>query len=156
MAFTARASVIIRAPRSGVWRALLDPETIPMIMPITKVVAPWRLGEAFVWEFELAGKPTRVDGHVHGLSDERVLEYDYVDPHSREVLGRRDVHGVRVELSEVDDGTLVSVVQNANVTAEANAHAEGGWRLALHNLKRVVEAGAGRGAVTVNDVSPSS
>ena len=103
MAFTARASVIIRAPRSGVWRALLDPETIPMIMPITKVVAPWRLGEAFVWEFELAGKPTRVDGHVHGLSDERVLEYDYVDPHSREVLGRRDVHGVRVELSGIDD-----------------------------------------------------
>lgn len=139
MLLTAQTSIVIRASRSRVWRRLLDPETIPMIMPVTKVVAPWRLGEVFVWEFELAGKPTRVEGHVRRLSDERLLEYDYVDPHSVQVLGRHDVHGVRVELSELDNGTMVSVVQDANVTAEANAHAEGGWRLALHNLKRVVE-----------------
>lgn len=47
MELVACASVIIRASRSSVWRALLAPETITQIMPVNEVIAPWRLGERF-------------------------------------------------------------------------------------------------------------
>jgi uncharacterized protein YndB with AHSA1/START domain len=137
----AHASVVIRAPRSAVWRALLAPETIPKIMPVTEVVAPWRRGEPFVWVLELAGRASRVEGRVHRVADERLLEYEYADPHSRDVLGVDNVHRVTIELSGDADDTRVAVVQDANLSEAARAHAEGGWRLALNHLKGLVERG---------------
>jgi uncharacterized protein YndB with AHSA1/START domain len=139
MPLIARASVRIESPRAVVWAALLRPDTVTTIMPVTEVVAGWRAGEPFVWVFELAGKRAQVEGLVHRVEEGRLLEYEYGDPHSREVLHRENVHRVTIELADEATGTRVSVAQDANLGAAAHAHAEGGWRLALNNLKRLVE-----------------
>lgn len=135
----ARASVLVAAPRRAVWDALLAPETITKIMPVEEVVAAWRVGRPFVWRFAVAGWRTRVEGFVHRVEDERLLEYAFVDPHSRDVLHVDNVHRVTIELGDDAGGTRVAVVQDANVSKAARAHAEGGWRLALNNLKGLVE-----------------
>jgi hypothetical protein len=49
----ARASVVA-ASRRAVWDALLTPATVTKIMPVSKVVAHWRLGEPFEWTFDRA------------------------------------------------------------------------------------------------------
>ncbi|HET9955743.1 MAG TPA: SRPBCC domain-containing protein [Polyangiaceae bacterium] len=139
MDLVAHAGVVIRAPRSAVWRALLAPESIPRILPVTEVVEPWRLGRRFVWTFQLAEVEARVEGRVQRVEVEQLLEYDYVDPHSLHVLRKSNVHGVLIELSDHELGTQVTVTQDANLSAAAHAHAEGGWRLALANLKELVE-----------------
>jgi uncharacterized protein YndB with AHSA1/START domain len=139
MDLIAKATVLIRAPRSAVWCALMAPETIPQIMPVTKVVAPWRPNAPFSWTFTLAGLESTVSGRVQRVEDERLLEYDYADPHSRSVLGVDNVHRVSIELSDEAGATRVTVVQDANICEAARAHAEGGWRLALNNLARVVQ-----------------
>lgn len=135
----AHASVVICASRSTVWRALLAPETIPKIMPVVEVVAAWRLGESFVWSFELAGRESRVEGRVTRVEEERLLEYDYADPHSRDILGKDTLHRVTIKLTGGDGGTRVAVTQDGNLSTTAHAHAEGGWRLALNHLKGLVE-----------------
>jgi len=139
MDLVARASVVIRAPRRAVWSALLAPATIPEILPVSEVVQGWRLGEPFVWVFSLGDIESRVEGRVVAVVEERLLEYEYVDPHARVVQGTHNVHRVTIELSDDDLATRVSVVQDANLSLEAQAHAEGGWRLALNNLRTLVE-----------------
>jgi uncharacterized protein YndB with AHSA1/START domain len=136
----ARASVVVCAPRRLVWEALLRPMTVTKIMPVLEVVSGWRLGEPFEWTLELAGGQSRLQGVVHRIEAEYLLEYEYEDPHSRDFLQLENVHRVRIELSDDVDGTRVTVVQDANVTNAARAHAEGGWRMALNNLKGLVES----------------
>ncbi|HEY0881223.1 MAG TPA: SRPBCC domain-containing protein [Archangium sp.] len=135
----ARVVVDIAAPRETVWNALLTPETLKKIMPVEEVLAPWRLGERFAWRFELAGKPSHVEGLVHRLEAPRLLEYEFVDPHSRDVLKQHHVHRVVIELSEEAGGTRLSLTQDENRTDAAWRHAEGGWRFALGLFKRLVE-----------------
>jgi uncharacterized protein YndB with AHSA1/START domain len=135
----ARASVLIEAPRQVVWTVLLTPETVTKIMPVTEVISGWRLGQPFVWLFELAGTPSRVEGFVLRADEGSLLEYEYADPHSRQVLQRENLHRVTIELVDEAQGTRVAVAQDANVSDAALAHAEGGWRLALNNLKGLVE-----------------
>jgi len=135
----ARASVVVAAPRAAVWATLLAPETVKRIMPVVDVIAGWRAGERFEWTVDMLGKHHRVDGVVHRLEPERLLEYDYVDPHSRDILRVENTHRVTIELADGAAGTRVGVVQDGNLTKAALAHAEGGWRLALHNLKALVE-----------------
>ena len=115
-------------------------------MPVAEVIAGFAPGEPFVWVFKLAGRESRVWGHVHRLEHERLLEYEYGDPHSRDVLGVVDVHRVIIELSRAGADTHVAVSQDANRSPAAAAHAAGGWRLALNNLKWLVERGSDGGA----------
>ena len=79
------------------------------------------------------------EGRLHRVVDERLFESEYGDPHSRDVLGVDNDHRVTIEFTDDAGCTRVSVVQDANISAPARAHAEGGWRLALNNLKGLVE-----------------
>jgi uncharacterized protein YndB with AHSA1/START domain len=130
----ASASVVIAALRSRVWEVLVRPETIFQIMPVREVISEWRPAAAFAWRFEMQGKIRDVTGTVLRYEADRVLEYDFIDP-----LVRDNRHRVTIELSEEGTSTRVSVVQDRNLTSAALAHAEGGWRLALNNLKAIVE-----------------
>lgn len=144
----ARASVSIAASPDVVWRALVNPTTVPRLMPVTEVVVPWGPGAAFVWRFDLKGETREVSGTVLRFEPGRVLEYDYADPFA---VGSS--HRVTVELAVEGPGTRVSIAHDANRGAAAHAHAEGGWRLALNNLKAMVEgrSPADEGHLSVHD-----
>jgi uncharacterized protein YndB with AHSA1/START domain len=134
----AHASVIVSAPRHQVWGTLVHPETVRHIMPVTEVISEWRAGSPFVWRFEMQGASYEVTGMVLRFDVGRLLEYDYLDP--LDVKHRADNrHRVTIELTDEGAATRVSVVQDNNATKAALAHAEGGWRLALNNLKALVE-----------------
>jgi uncharacterized protein YndB with AHSA1/START domain len=135
----ARASVVVCASRRFVWEALLTPVTVTKIMPVVEVVSGWHVGEPFVWTMEMSGRHIRLQGVVHRIEGEALLEYEYEDPYSRDLLQLEHVHRVKIELSDDAHGTRVTVVQDANVTKAEHAHAEGGWRMALNNLKGLVE-----------------
>jgi uncharacterized protein YndB with AHSA1/START domain len=134
------ASVVISVPQELVWDTLVAPETIARILPVDEVTQSFRLSESFVWTFDLNGQRASVEGRVHALERPRLLAYEYVDPHARDLLGITNVHQVRIELDPDASGTRVSVAEDAHLSDAAHAHAEGGWRLALHNLKALVEA----------------
>ena len=90
-------------------------------MLVTEVISGWRLGEPFVWTFELAGRPSRVDGFVRRVEEQRLLEYEYADPHSRTVLHVENIHRVTIELTDEQGGTRVAVVQDGNMSKVVHA-----------------------------------
>jgi uncharacterized protein YndB with AHSA1/START domain len=130
----AHAAVVVAASPAAVWAMLVHPDTPKRIFPVSEVLAPWRPGEPFAWMFDLLGKPSRVDGTVRRFEAPHLLVYDYVDPHHRDV-----VHEVTIALTAEGAGTRVDVTQTGNVSPLAHRHAEGGWRLALAQLKGLVE-----------------
>jgi uncharacterized protein YndB with AHSA1/START domain len=133
----ARATILIEASPSHVWRVLLEPNTILQMVPVTEVLEPWRLGEAFRWKFDMNGHASVVEGTVRRLEEGRLLQYDFIDPHSRDLRGRDNLLQVTLELAPEGQKTRVSVTQTGNESEAARLHAEGGWRLALNNLARV-------------------
>lgn len=136
----ATASVVISAPQDLVWDVLVAPETIKRILPVDEVTQGFRVSETFVWTFDLNGHRASVEGRVHVLDPPRLLAYEYIDPHARDILGITNVHQVRIELRPEAPGTRVSAMEDSHLSDAAHAHAEGGWRLALHNLKALLEA----------------
>ena len=140
--FVARVSVTIGASRAKVWDALVDPETIKQYMPVADVVSEWRAGSPILWTSEFQGKPFVVTGTVLRLESGRLLEYDHSRPIFRPAgAGRAPVtyQRVTIELSDEGTHTRVSVTERDNTTERELAHSEGGWRLALGNLKALLE-----------------
>ena len=138
----ARVAVTINAPRAKVWDALVTAETIKRYMPVTDVVSEWRQGSAILWKSEFQGKPFEVKGTVLRLEPQRLLEYDHSRPifrpsgvgHAPETYQR-----VTIELSDERAQTRLSVTERDDRSEREVAHSQGGWRLALGNLKALLE-----------------
>jgi uncharacterized protein YndB with AHSA1/START domain len=135
----AYASIDIQAEPASVWQVLVAPQTVTKIMPVTEVVDTWREGEPFLWRVHLNDWNFEVKGRVVRMTAAEVLEYDYLDPHDLAFAERETWHHVSISLTPTNDGTHVLVTQDNHTSEAAHRHAEGGWRLALWNLKSLVE-----------------
>ncbi len=135
----AQASVDVQAPPHAVWRCLVAPQTVTNIMPVTEVVHAWQEGAPFLWRVHLLDADFEVRGHVACMRAPEVLEYDYLDPHDLAFAGCETWHHVIIHLRATTAGTHVVVTQDNHTSQAAHQHAEGGWRLALWNLKSLVE-----------------
>jgi uncharacterized protein YndB with AHSA1/START domain len=129
----ARVSLRIESPRSRVWRALVDPTDITRYMPATDVQSDWREGSTITWRSEIGVRPRDVQGVILRLEPERVFEYRYVNPYSRAT------HRVTIELSDDGEGTRIALAEDGQKNERELAHGEGGWRLALNNLRALLE-----------------
>jgi uncharacterized protein YndB with AHSA1/START domain len=136
----AHASVTINASREKIWDALVDPETMKRYMPLTSVVSEWREGGPIVWKAELEGRSLEVRGTVLRIEPERRLEYSHSRPIFRmsSAIPPED-HRVTIELSDEGAQTRITVTEQGNTFERERAHSEGGWRLALANMKALME-----------------
>jgi uncharacterized protein YndB with AHSA1/START domain len=139
--FVARVSLSIDAPPATVWDALVNPAAIKEYLPVTSVSSEWRRGSPIVWRSEFQGKPFEVKGTVLRVEPERLLEYEHSRPIFRpsQAVTPKLYQRVTIELSADGSKTRVSVTEDNNVSPPELAHSEGGWRLALHNLKALLE-----------------
>jgi len=139
MLLVIRTSLFIDAPRTSVWNALVRRDTVLAILPVTEVTLGWREGEAFLWTFDLGSRRSQVEGFVHRMEEDLLLDYEYADPRLQGVRQADSVRRVTIELTDDADGTRATVTERESSTLTAHAHAERDWRFALHNLKHVVE-----------------
>lgn len=135
----ARVSITSHAPRSEVWKALVDADVIRQYMFGTNVVTDWREGSDIVWEGEWQGTAYRDKGTILKNEPERLLQYSHFSP----LTGQPDVpenyHAVTIELSGGGPETTVTLTQDNNETEEARRHSEQNWQSMLEGLKKVLE-----------------
>jgi uncharacterized protein YndB with AHSA1/START domain len=152
--YSTRISQHIRAPRSAVYRALLDPQAI----------AKWRVPNGMsshVHEFDpraggsfrvsltydaptATGKSTAHTDTYHGYFDKlvpneqvvEVIEFETAEP------GLRGEMTMTTTLAEVDGGTDVVIVHQGIPESIPAADNETGMRMALANLAQLVESEA--------------
>jgi uncharacterized protein YndB with AHSA1/START domain len=139
--FVARVSLTINAPRAKVWDALIDPEKIKQYILVSDVVSEWRVGSSIVWKSEFQGKPFEIKGTILRLEPQRLLEFDQSRPifHASRNVRPARYHRVTIELSGAETQTHLSLTEQGSTTERELAHSEGGWRLALGNMKALLE-----------------
>jgi uncharacterized protein YndB with AHSA1/START domain len=150
---TTRVTRLVRAPRSAVYAALLDPEAVPH----------WKVPPGMTCEVhELDGRvggairvsltyldPTRTGKSAartdtyHGrfvalVPDRQVVEVDEFETDDPALRGPMTI---TVSLSDADGGTEVSAVHEGLPDAVAPEDNETGWRESLTRLAALVEAG---------------
>ena len=140
--FVAHASVTIDASRARDWDARVNPETIREYMPVTEVLSEWRADSPIVWKSEFQGRPFEVRGKILRLEPERLLEYDHSLPifkSSRVTDSDERNQRVTIELRDGGGQTHLWVTEQGNRNKRELEHSEGGWRMALHGMKALLE-----------------
>jgi uncharacterized protein YndB with AHSA1/START domain len=132
-------STTIDAPVHDVWSALLDPKAIKAYMFGADVQSRWRVGSPIVWKGEWDGKKYEDRGVILQLEPGRTLQYSHFSPLSKLPDSPENYHIVTIELSPEGNGTLVSLSQDNNPTAEARAHSEKNWNGMLAAMKKYLE-----------------
>ena len=140
----ARASIVIDAPSSAVWQALIDPDLIQEYMFGATVTTDWRTGSPITWSGEADGEPYRDKGFVLKVDPGRVLEYNRYSPLSGLPDAPEHYHVVRIELESEGAATRVNLEESNIASHEVWVHSEANWTQILEGLKDVVERRPGR------------
>ncbi|HEY7626822.1 MAG TPA: SRPBCC domain-containing protein [Ilumatobacteraceae bacterium] len=144
-ATTAKASVVVKAPRHRVWEALTDPTLIPQYFMGAEIDTDWKVGHPIKFKGEWKGKPFEDKGEILTFEPHREMSYSHWSP----LEGKDDVpdnyHVVHIALREVEEGTEVVLDQsnlNGQVTEDDRQHREDyekNWSGMLAGLKKVAE-----------------
>jgi uncharacterized protein YndB with AHSA1/START domain len=135
----ARSSTIIDAPPGTVWKALVSPEAIREYMFGATVVTDWQEGHSIVWKGEWKGKRYEDRGVLLHVTPDRALQYTHFSPLGGLPDLPENYHTVTIELNPEGQGTLVSLSQDNNTTAEACEESAKNWASMLAGLKRYLE-----------------
>jgi uncharacterized protein YndB with AHSA1/START domain len=137
----ARAEVIVKAPRSAVWRALTDPEQVRSWMVGTTLTTDWQVGSPITWQGEMDGRPYEDKGEVLEVEEQSRLRVTHYSP----LLGKEDrpenYHTVTWTLTPTRDGrTTVALEQDGNDSQEQADQFSQNWQQMLEALKQTAEA----------------
>ena len=134
-----KAETKIYVPVGKVWDALINPEIIKQYMFGATVISDWKVGSKIVWKGEWQGKTYEDKGEILQLVPNKKLQYSHFSPLSKQEDIPENYHTVSIILSEEEDGTLVTLLQDNIESEEAKEHSEKNWKMMLSNLKKVLE-----------------
>jgi|APTNR8051073442_1049403.scaffolds.fasta_scaffold00018_144 uncharacterized protein YndB with AHSA1/START domain len=140
-------TIIINAPASVVWNALVNPEQTKKYMFGCEALSDWKVGSPLLWKGEYEGKEVIfVKGHIVDIQPENFLAYTAIDPNSTIDDTPENYLTVTYTLSSEKGQTTLTVTQgDYNTVAEGErryqeAYNNGeGWNPILREIKKLVE-----------------
>ena len=142
---TAEATVQIDAPRSEVWRSLVEPARIKQYYLGAEVETDWQVGSPITFKGEWEGKAYADTGEILAFEPERRLAYSHWSPLGGKPDAPENYHVIEITLDERDGATHVTLRQSnleGDATDEDRAnreHFEKTWRQMLEGLKQTTE-----------------
>ena len=140
-------NIIINAPISKVWDALINPEQTKKYMFGCETVSDWKVGSSLLWRMDYEGKEfIAVKGTVVAFVPDQKLVYTVFDPNSAMEDIPENYLSVTYELSVENSQTLLRVTQgDYSTVAEGErryneAYNDGvGWTPILEKIKIILE-----------------
>ena len=137
--FTSKSTIVINAPASKVWDALIKPELIKQYLFGTEVKTDWQVGSPIAYKGEWEGKAYEDKGKVLQIEKGKLLVSTFWSSLSGLADIPENYKTVRYELSAEDNGTRLTITQdNNNSQEEANNSAEN-WKVVLAEMKKLIE-----------------
>ena len=141
-------TIVINAPASEVWDALVNPQQTKKYMFGCETVSDWKVGSPLLWKGKHEGKEVIfVKGHVVDLKPEKFLAYTTIDPNSKIDDTSENYLTVTYSLSAEKGRTTLVVTQgDYNKVAEGKKRYEEsynngeGWHPILVQIKNLVES----------------
>ena len=140
-------SIVINAPASKVWDALVNPQQTKKYMFGCETVSDWKVGSELLWTGEYEGKEmVFVKGTIVSIDPEKLLVYTTIDPHSTIDDVSENYLTVTYALTEENGQTVFTVTQGDYTKVaegerrylEAYNNGEG-WNPILVEIKKIVE-----------------
>jgi uncharacterized protein YndB with AHSA1/START domain len=140
-------SIVINAPVSKVWDALVNPEQTKKYMFGCETVSDWKIGSPLLWKGNYEGKEmVFVKGVIVDIKPEKFLAYTTIDPNSSIDDLSENHLTVTYELSVAEGQTILRVTQGdyATVAEGERRYNEAfnggeGWNPILVEIKKLVE-----------------
>jgi uncharacterized protein YndB with AHSA1/START domain len=140
-------NIVIEAPATRVWDALVNPEKTKQYMYGCETVSDWKKGSPLLWKGLHEGKEmVFVQGTILDIQPGMFLKYTALDPHSP-IDDSANPITITYELTEEKGKTLFTVTQGdyAMVAEGERRYAEAynngeGWNPLLAEIKKLVEA----------------
>ncbi len=136
---TFTTKLVIKAKTEEVWHALTDRETIKKYFFGTEAISDWKVGSTLIFQGEWEGKSYQDKGNILAAEPGKLLQYDYWSGFSGLEDRAENYSIVTYELRSEGNSTSVFLTQAGFASAEALAHADGGWTMILDNLKKLLE-----------------
>jgi uncharacterized protein YndB with AHSA1/START domain len=137
--FIAQVTATIHAPSSKVWDALTKPELIKQYFFGTNVVTDWKVGSPIYYRGEWQGRTYEDKGIILENEPKKRLVSTHWSPLAGVPDSPEYYHTVTYVLSEHDDHTDVTILQDNNTSEDEKVHSEENWKMVLAGLKKVVE-----------------
>lgn len=143
-----KSSIVINAPASKVWDALVNPELTKKYMFGCETVSDWKPGSPLLWKGVFNGAElVAVKGHIVSIVPEKFLAYTVFDPNSTIEDVPENYTTVTYELSSESGYTVLDVTQgdfstvaNGQKRYEETYNNGEGWKPILVEIKKLVEA----------------
>jgi uncharacterized protein YndB with AHSA1/START domain len=143
---TAKASVVVEAPRHRVWETLTDPKLISQYFMGANVDTDWKVGHPIRFKGTWQNKPFEDKGEILTFEPEKEMSYSHWSPLSGTPDTPDNYHVVHIALRDVEDGTEVRLDQS-NLNGQVNdadrtsrEEYEKNWSGMLAGLKKVAES----------------
>jgi uncharacterized protein YndB with AHSA1/START domain len=139
MNLTAKASVVIQAPPSEVWKALITPEMIKKYLFGTDTKTDWQPGHPISFTGEWEGKAYEDKGTILTNEKEKKLSYTYWSSFSSLPDLPENYATVTFELQPQGNETRLMVTQDHCTSEESRQHSEQNWNTVLQTIKEMLE-----------------
>ena len=140
-------SIIVNAPASKVWDALINPAQTKKYMFGCEAVSDWNIGSPLLWKGTHEGKEmVFVKGKIVDIEPEKFLVYTTIDPNSGIADIPENYLTVTYSFSSENGQTVLTATQGdyAAVGDGEKRYDEtmrgGGWEPILQAIKKLTEA----------------
>jgi uncharacterized protein YndB with AHSA1/START domain len=134
-----KKTVIINAPTSKVWEALVTPEWIKQYLFGTNTISDWKVGRPIVFTGTWEGKEYKDKGTILKFEKEKVFQYSYWSGFSGLPDVPENYSIITFELSSHVGQTTLSLTQNNFVDEKSLEHSGKNWEGVLQTMKGLLE-----------------
>jgi uncharacterized protein YndB with AHSA1/START domain len=136
---TGQASIKINASASKVWEALTTPSMIKQYFFGTDAVSDWKVGSPLIFKGEWQGKKYEDKGIILEKVPKKLFRYSYWSSMSGIEDKLENYVTVSYELSEKNDKTTLTIIQENIPDEKMKQHSEQNWNKVLGDLKQLLE-----------------
>jgi len=138
-AFTATASIAIKANAQKVWDALTNPRIIKEYLFGTEAKSDWKVGSPITYSGVWEGKRYEDKGTIIEVVPNKRLSSTYWSSFSSLPDLPENYNTVTYELKESSGETLLTITQDNNISKESADHSKSNWDKVLQTMKGLLE-----------------
>ena len=134
-----KLSIEINTKSSNVWLALTSPEWIKKYLFGTDAISDWKVGSPIIFQGEWEGKKYSDKGTILKFEKNKIFQYDYWSNFSGFEDKPENYTRITFELSETNNKTFLTLIQDHFVTQLQYEHSSKNWEMILTSIKKMLE-----------------
>ena len=134
-----KQSIEINTKSSNVWVALTSPEWIKKYLFGTDAISDWKVGSPIIFQGEWEGKKYSDKGTILKFEKNKNFQYNYWSNFSGFEDKPENYTRIAFELSEINNKTVLTLIQDHFVTQLQYEHSSKNWKMILDSIKKMLE-----------------